>query len=81
MVWELTGRSTEERGENGVRHREYTTSATTAKLFGQIPRLQFTDSGHGIVFAADEHSGKRQPVRRMEYVAEHMARLRKAPRP
>ncbi len=75
-TWVLIGYSTEEHGEHGIRHREYTSSARTAALFAQIPRIQFTDSGHGVCFDALPHSGKRKPVRRMEYVYEHMARLR-----
>lgn len=81
MVWQLVGYSTEERGERGIRHREYTTSARTADLFARIPRIDFTDSGHGICFVAEPHNGKRWPVRRMEYVAQQMARLRKEARP
>lgn len=75
-VWALIGFSTEEYGDDAVRHREYTSSVSTAKLFSQVPRVQFTDSGHGIVFSAYPHRGKRKPVRRMEHVAKHMARLR-----
>ncbi len=76
-TWALIGYSTEEHGENSVRHREYTTSSRKAALFAQIPRIDFTDSGHGIVFGADPHSGPRKPVRRMDYVDEQMARLRR----
>jgi hypothetical protein len=83
MVWELIGFSTEERGENAVRYRTYTTSTKTARLFDRIPRIDFTDSGHGIVFGAHEHRGKRKPqkgtssvVGHQRYVDEHMARLR-----
>jgi hypothetical protein len=79
MVWLLEGRDTGAHnyaGYDGVRHRQYTTSERTADLFKRIPRIQFSDSGHGIVFTARPHSGARMPVRRMEYVAEQMARLR-----
>lgn len=75
-TWELVGFSTEEHGENAVRHREYTTSERTAALFSMVPRIQFTDSGHGIVFDARPHRGAKKPVRRMEHVREHMTRLR-----
>ena len=79
-VWVLEGHDTgahNHAGYDGVRHREYTTSKRTAELFGQIPRIQFTDSGHGIVFDASLHSGRRKPTRRMPYVAEQMALLRR----
>ncbi len=76
-VWELTGYSTESYGDVAIRHREYTTSKRTATLFAQVPRIDFTDSGHGIVFVAEPHQGKRKPVRLMEHVATHMAQLRR----
>lgn len=79
-VWVLEGYDTgahNYRGYDGVRHREYTSSRRTAELFEQVPRIDFTDSGHGIVFSATEHRGRRKPVRRYEHVREHMARLRK----
>jgi len=79
-VWVLIGYSTEDYGERSIRHREYTTSERTAELFEQIPRIQFTDSGHGICFTATAHSGKRHSTRSMEHVATHMARLRKEAR-
>lgn len=31
------------------RYREYTTSAKKAETFKGVPKIQFTDSGHGIV--------------------------------
>ncbi len=79
-TWELTGYSTEERGENAVRHREYTTSKKTAELFDRIPRIQFTDSGHGIEFMAGTHTGPRRPVKvgLREHVQHHMKLLREA---
>lgn len=72
MLWVLLGYSTDTRGEGGVRHREYTTSERKAERFARIPRLDFTDSGHGIVFVAEPHRGPRKPIRRMDYVREHM---------
>ena len=74
-VWLLEGFSTERGGRDDARHREYTTSARRAEMFGRIPRIQFTDSGHGIEFHAVPHRGRRLPTRRMEYVREQMARL------
>lgn len=44
-----------------VRYREYTTSKRKADLFAQVPRIAFTDSGHGIVPNVREHYGRRQP--------------------
>ena len=76
MVYELIGFNTDSRYRDDVRHREYTTSAKKAQLFGQIPKIQFTDSGHGIVFAASEHRGRREPTRRMDYVREQLEILR-----
>lgn len=75
-VWILEGYNTDRRYPDDVRHREYTTSRLKADLFKRIPKIQFSDSGHGIVFSAREHTGKRLPVRRMEYVDEQMAILR-----
>ena len=80
-VWVLEGFNTDSRYRDDIRHREYTTSKRTADLFNQIPKIQFTDSGHGIVFAASPHSGRKLPTRRMEYVSEQMARLRREAAP
>lgn len=44
-----------------VRYREYTTSAKKAELFQRVPKIQFTDSGHGIVPCVREHHGRREP--------------------
>lgn len=81
-VWVLEGRDTGAHhyaGYDGVRHREYTTSKRKAELFERIPRIQFTDSGHGIVFTASPHSGKRLPTIRMDYVREQLVVLRAEP--
>jgi len=76
MIYELLGYSTEERGEAAVRHREYTKSKTKADLFASLKRIQFSDSGHGIVFTAGPLSGSRKAVRRMESVDRRLAELR-----
>ena len=81
MVWELVGYGTDSRYGDDVRHREYTQSQKKAELFARIPRIQFTDSRHGIVFVAVPHRGKRKPPRRMEYVDEQLALLREASSP
>ena len=44
-----------------VRYREYTSSIRKAELFRNIPKIKFTDSGHGIVPVVSEHKGKRLP--------------------
>ena len=80
MVYELIGFNTDSRYRDDIRHREYTTSAKKAELFRQIPTIQFTDSGHGIVFDACEHRGRRKPIRHMDYVREQLEILRDAGR-
>lgn len=75
-VWELIGFNTDSRYRDDVLHREYTTSRKKADLFEQIPKIQFTDSGHGIVFHAVEHRGRRLPTRRMDYVREQLEILK-----
>ena len=78
MVWCLEAYDTELRE---ARSREYTTSRRTADLWNLIPRIDFTDSGHGIVFQARPHRGARKPtIRRMDHATEHLARLRKEAR-
>lgn len=42
-----------------VRYREYTTSARKAKAFEAVPKIQFTDSGHGIVPVVKDHRGRK----------------------
>lgn len=53
-----------------VRYREYTTSARKAEAFKRVPRIQFTDSGHGIVPFVREHKGRREPCIRV--LADHV---------
>jgi hypothetical protein len=57
-----------------VRYREYTSSRRRAEMFAAIPKIQFTDSGHGVVFVARDHKGRRSPEVRdvAEYVRKHM---------
>ena len=59
MIYELIAFNTE--SYLGIRYREYTASKKKADLFNKIPKIQFTDSGHGIVFMASEFSGKKKP--------------------
>jgi hypothetical protein len=75
MVWELIGYNTDRRYPSDVRYREYTRSKRRAERFAEVPKIQFTDSGHGIVFCVREHSGKRKPIVRevADWVRQHMA--------
>lgn len=81
-VWACIGFSTEEHGDASVRHREYTTSARKAEQWNEIERIDFTDSGHGIVFSATPHRGPRAPERRglRDHVERELKRLRAADR-
>ncbi len=74
MVYELEAYNTDSRYQSDVRYREYTSSKRRAEAFNQIPKIQFSDSGHGIVFSAREHKGKRKPRISMlsTYVFEHL---------
>ena len=54
MVYELVGFNTDARYQDDVRWRRYTTSEKLAEQWGKIRRIQFSDSGHGIVFSARE---------------------------
>ena len=51
-TWLLEAYGTDSRYGPDVRYRAYTTSQKRAEVFSSIPRIQFTDSGHGIVFHA-----------------------------
>jgi len=54
MTYELLAYNTDCRYQQDIRYREYTNSKKKAELFNKIPKIQFTDSGHGIVFATRE---------------------------
>lgn len=76
-TWELVAYDTEVRED---RSREYTRSATLARMWEEIPRIQFTDSGHGIVFSARElapRTRRKPTIRRMRHAEEHLARMRR----
>lgn len=76
MIWELEAYDTEMRE---ARSREYTRSKKMADLWNQIPRIQFSDSGHGIVFNAHPHSGKRRPtMSRMDHADKWLRELRQS---
>lgn len=72
-VWELEGYDTDRRE---ARWRQYTQNPHTADLWVRIPKIQFSDSGHGIVFTATVHSGRRKPTTRSpDYVQYWMRRM------
>lgn len=54
-----------------VRYREYTTSEKKAEIFLGVPKVQFTDSGHGIVpHVREKAKGPREPRNMM--LADHV---------
>jgi len=61
VVYELVGYNTDCRHSEDIRYRSYTSSPKIAEKFNKIPKIQFTDSGHGIVFSSREHKGIRKP--------------------
>lgn len=61
MTWLLIAYNTDSRYRTDIRYRAYTTSEKKAEAFRHIPKIQFSDSGHGIVFAAYEHTGPKLP--------------------
>ena len=63
MVYELIAYNTDSRYPDDIRYRRYTSSKRLANNFAKIPKIQFTDSGHGIVFLAREHHGHEYPER------------------
>lgn len=73
-TYELTAYSTESFGPSSIRYRDYTTSLVKANRFNAIPKIQFTDSGHGIVFSYRIHKGKKDKVIKelRDYVDKHM---------
>lgn len=75
-VWKLEAYDTDMRE---ARCREYTTSKRMAEKWERIPRIQFTDSGHGIVFIATPHPPRtrREPtVRRIDWADQHLRQMR-----
>lgn len=79
--WELTAYDTEMRED---RSREYTTSKRTAELWDKIPRIQFSDSGHGVVFRVREMAAGERAKRvipRMMHAHRELRRLRDEAKP
>lgn len=76
MLWMLEAYNTESPGLGviDVRYRSYTTSQKRADAFERIPKIQFTDSGHGIVFHAISVKSRRLPeiMTLRDYVRKHM---------
>ena len=62
MIYELLAYNTDCRFPSDIRYRDYTSSKKKAEKFEQIPKIQFSDSGHGIVFISREHRGSRKPI-------------------
>jgi hypothetical protein len=83
-TWELTGFNTDARHRDDVRYRAYTSSRAVAERFERIPKIQFSDSGHGIVFSAREmKSGeRRRELRRgvVDYVQRHLGEIERKER-
>jgi hypothetical protein len=69
MLYELEATCTET-GE--VRYRTYTRSKKLADLFAKIPKLQYSDSGHGVVFSSVEVRRRRKPD--LVYLTDHVRR-------
>ena len=78
MIYELIAYNTDSRYPNDIRYRDYTASKRMAAQFSKIPKIQFTDSGHGIVFQSHPHSGKRNPRNTYlwNYVHEELAKMK-----
>ena len=76
MIYELLAYNTDCRYQQDIRYREYTKSKKKADAFNEIPKIQFTDSGHGIVFSASEHKGAKKPIVRIlsDYVRNNQPR-------
>lgn len=73
----LEAYNTDSRYRDDIRYRQYTRSVKRAEAFKRIPKIQFTDSGHGIVFWSQELPSrtKRLPLiyALSTYVNEHLS--------
>lgn len=59
------------------RYRSYTTSKDRMEKFRTVPKIQFTDSGHGVVPTVSEVRSRKLPLivgpySNADHVAEHM---------
>lgn len=71
MIWELVAFNTER--SDDIRYFDYTKSKRKAEAFAKIPKIQFTDSGHGVVFVAREvKSRTKMPFKRQGSCYEHV---------
>jgi hypothetical protein len=75
-VFCLEMRSTQDWSD--VRYREYTSSRSRAEAFQKIKKIQFTDSGHGVVPVMREHTGRRELCNNVlrQYVQEQIAKVK-----
>lgn len=73
MTYELLAYNTDCRYDD-IRYRSYTTSKKKAEAFENIPKIQFSDSGHGIVFVARKHNGPKAKCIDIlrDYVRKHL---------
>lgn len=73
MIYELEAYNTDMRHYLDVRYRDYTTSEKKAVNFSNIPKIQFSDSGHGIVFVARLVTKRKPKITTLsDYVREHL---------
>ena len=74
MIYELVAYNTDCRYASDIRYRAYTSSKKKSEAFDRIPKIQFTDSGHGVVFCSYEHKGHRKPCISIlsDYVRKHL---------
>lgn len=70
-TWLLEGYSTDGRSDD-VRYRDYTTSQKKADAFRRVPKIRFTDSGHGIVFSARELRPGERRLPKVRILADHV---------
>jgi hypothetical protein len=74
MIYRLEMRSTENWSD--VRYRDYTSSEKRMKRFKEVPKVQFTDSGHGVVPTVSECGSRKSdkivgPLSLERHVIEH----------
>ena len=82
MTYELIAYNTDCRYPTDIRYRKYTTSKRIASDFEKIHKIQFTDSGHGIVFVSREYHGRKSPENHVlwVYVQSELLKIRASKR-
>jgi hypothetical protein len=80
-TWILEAFNTDSRYPDDVRYRDYTTSARKAEAFERIPKIQFSDSGRGIVFRAVELAPKTRRLPKILGLREHIEEHLKVEKP